>query len=314
MPQAPGEAETTRAGQTAAQNEPTDVQTPERRRGIYLLPNFLTTCAMFAGYFAIVSSINKHWEVACIAVFVAAFFDGIDGRVARLTNTQSAFGVQYDSLSDLVSFGLAPSLIMYNWSLASLKDVSPLFGKLGWLAAFVYAACAALRLARFNVQVSVQDKRFFQGLASPAAAGMMVSFVWAVQKLGGDGAGVRWLTPFLTITVALAMVSNLRYFSFKSWPEKVPFIWAIATLLLIVAIALEPPLALVGIFFAYVLSGPIMTFLGMRQHRAQLHARHPSVKADPVAQDAEAGSKKSDAGGEAGKTDASPAQGRDSDP
>jgi CDP-diacylglycerol---serine O-phosphatidyltransferase len=250
----------------------------ERRRGIYLLPNFLTTCAMFAGYYAIVASINGRWTDACIAVFIAAFFDGIDGRVARLTNTQSAFGVQYDSLSDLISFGLAPSLIMYNWSLVHLKDINPMMGKLGWLAAFLYAACAALRLARFNVQVAVQDKRFFQGLASPAAAGTMVSFVWAVEKLGGDGAGVLWLTPFLTVIAALAMVSNLRYYSFKAWPEKVPFVWAIAMLLVIVAIALNPPIALVAIFFAYVLSGPILTFLGMRQRRAQQAAAHAQSK------------------------------------
>ena len=241
----------------------------DRRRGIYLLPNLLTTCAMFAGYYAIVASINGHWVDACVAVFIAAFFDGIDGRVARLTNTQSAFGVQYDSLSDLISFGLAPSLIMYNWSLVHLKDISPMMGKLGWLAAFLYAACAALRLARFNVQVDVQDKRFFQGLASPAAAGALVSFVWAVEKMGGDGGGVRWFTPIFTVVVALAMVSNLRYYSFKAWPEKVRFMWAILIVLLIAGIALNPPLALVAIFFAYILSGPIMTILGIRQRRAK---------------------------------------------
>jgi CDP-diacylglycerol---serine O-phosphatidyltransferase len=243
------------------------VRREERRRGIYLLPNLLTTCAMFAGYYAIVASINSRWTDACIAVLVAAFFDGIDGRVARLTNTQSAFGVQYDSLSDLVSFGLAPSLIMYNFSLSHLKTLSPTLGKLGWLAAFLYAACAALRLARFNVQVGVQDKRYFQGLASPAAAGTMVSFIWAVQEYGGDGPGVSWITPFLTVIVALAMVSNLRYFSFKSWPEKVPFFWMIVMLVTIVAIAVEPPLALVTISFAYVLSGVVMSILGRRSRR-----------------------------------------------
>ncbi len=251
----------------------------DRRRGIYLLPNLLTTCAMFAGYYAIVASINGHWVDACVAVFVAAFFDGIDGRVARLTNTQSAFGVQYDSLSDLISFGLAPSLIMYNWSLVHLKDINPVMGKLGWLAAFLYAACAALRLARFNVQVAVQDKRFFQGLASPAAAGAMVSFVWAVEKMGGDGGGVRWITPAFTVIVALAMVSNLRYYSFKAWPEKVRFMWAILIVLMIAGIALNPPLALVAIFFAYILSGPIMTILGIRQRRAQ-HASGQSTAGD----------------------------------
>jgi CDP-diacylglycerol---serine O-phosphatidyltransferase len=245
----------------------------ERRRGIYLLPNLLTTCAMFAGYYAIVASINSRWTDACVAVLIAAFFDGIDGRVARLTNTQSAFGVQYDSLSDLISFGLAPSLIMYNFSLVHLKEVSITLGKLGWLAAFLYAACAALRLARFNVQVGVQDKRYFQGLASPAAAGTMVSFVWAVQEYGGDGHGVAWITPFLTVLVALAMVSNLRYFSFKAWPEKVPFFWAIVMLVTIVAIAVEPPLALVSICFVYLLSGVVMSILGRRARRVALEGR-----------------------------------------
>jgi CDP-diacylglycerol---serine O-phosphatidyltransferase len=252
----------------------------ERRRGIYLLPNLLTTCAMFAGYYAIVASINSRWTDACIAVLVAAFFDGIDGRVARLTNTQSAFGVQYDSLSDLVSFGLAPSLIMYNYSLSHLKYISPTLGKLGWLAAFLYAACAALRLARFNVQVGVQDKRYFQGLASPAAAGAMVSFIWAVQEYGGDGPGVSKIAPFLTVIVALAMVSNLRYFSFKSWPEKVPFFWMIVMLITIVAIAIEPPLALVSISFVYVLSGAVMSILGRRAKRASVESGKQELRAN----------------------------------
>jgi CDP-diacylglycerol---serine O-phosphatidyltransferase len=239
----------------------------ERRRGVYLLPNLLTTCAMFAGYYAIVASINGRWVDACIAVFVAGFFDGIDGRVARLTNTQSAFGVQYDSLSDLVSFGLAPSLIMYNWSLKHLNELGPMLGKIGWLAAFLYAACAALRLARFNVQVGVADKRYFQGLASPAAAATMVSLIWAVETLGGSGKGVRWLTPFVSVIVALLMVSNLRYFSFKSWPEKVPFAWAIFIVLILVGIALNPPLALLSIVWIYIASGPVVTWLSLRQLR-----------------------------------------------
>ncbi len=241
---------------------------PARRRGIYLLPNLLTTCAMFAGYYAIVASINQQWELACIAVFVAAFFDGIDGRVARMTNTQSAFGVQYDSLSDLISFGLAPSLVMYNWSLVHLKVEGVLLGKLGWLAAFLYAACAALRLARFNVQVDVQDKRYFQGLASPAAAGTMMSFVWAVEALGGDGKGAMWITPFITVVVALAMVSNLRYYSFKAWPEKVPFTWMIVILLGIVGVAMSPPVALAAIAWLYVISGVVMTIVGRRTLKA----------------------------------------------
>jgi CDP-diacylglycerol---serine O-phosphatidyltransferase len=265
----------------SASSQPQPESSPARRRGIYLLPNLLTTCAMFAGYYAIVASINQQWELACIAVFVAAFFDGIDGRVARMTNTQSAFGVQYDSLSDLVSFGLAPSLVMYNWSLVHLKAESVLLGKLGWLAAFLYAACAALRLARFNVQVDVQDKRYFQGLASPAAAGTMISFVWAVEYLGGDGKGAMWITPFITAIVALAMVSNLRYYSFKAWPEKVPFTWMIVIVLGIVGIAMNPPVALAAIFWLYIISGVVMTILGRRALKAT-PAAAPDIDEDDI--------------------------------
>ena len=154
----------------------TPVRTP-RHRGIYLLPNLVTTGAMFAGFYAIVTSIGGNYSEAAIAVFIAALLDGMDGRVARATGTQSEFGVQYDSLSDLISFGLAPALVMYTWSLSALKDVGPTWGKIGWAAAFIYAVCAALRLARFNTQVKVIDKRYFQGLASPVAASVCMSYV-----------------------------------------------------------------------------------------------------------------------------------------
>ena len=160
-----------------------------RRRGIYLLPNLFTTGAMFSGFYAIIAGIGGHFSAAAIAVFIAALLDSMDGRVARLTGTQSDFGVQYDSLSDLVSFGLAPALVMYTWSLSSLRDYGPAWGKIGWAAAFIYAACGALRLARFNTQAGVADKRYFQGLASPAAAGLCMSFVWSMHKDGFSGAG-----------------------------------------------------------------------------------------------------------------------------
>jgi CDP-diacylglycerol---serine O-phosphatidyltransferase len=248
----------------------------ERRRGIYLLPNLLTTCAMFAGYYAIVASINGRYSDACMAVLIAAFFDGIDGRVARLTNSQSAFGVQYDSLSDLVSFGLAPSLIMYNFALVSLKTHGAVWGKLGWLAAFLYAACAALRLARFNVQVGVQDKRFFQGLASPAAAATMVSLIWVIRKWGGKGDEYVWLCLVVTTIVALLMVSNLRYYSFKAWPERVPFIWAFLLVLIVVSIALHPPTTVLVIVWTYILSGPILTLYYKKQLRDQHQTRSVS--------------------------------------
>jgi CDP-diacylglycerol--serine O-phosphatidyltransferase len=244
---------------------------PPRHRGIYLLPNLFTTGAMFAGYYAIVASIGGRYAEAAIAVFVAALLDGMDGRVARATGTQSEFGVQYDSLSDLVSFGLAPSLVMYNWSLASLKDFGPLWGKVGWAAAFIYAACGALRLARFNTQVTVIDKRYFQGLASPAAAAVCMSFVWSMDKFGIVGEEVCFITPVIAVVVGLLMVSRFRYFSFKSLPlgehERVPFWWVIVGLLILVPFFIDPPRVLFVIFTLYLLSGPVLTLWGRATHR-----------------------------------------------
>lgn len=243
---------------------------PPRHRGIYLLPNLVTTGAMFAGFYAIVASIGGDYSSAAIAVFVAALLDGMDGRVARMTNTQSEFGVQYDSLSDLVSFGLAPALVMYNWSLASLKDYGPTWGKIGWAAAFVYAACAALRLARFNTQVGVIDKRYFQGLASPAAAAVCMSFVWSMDKFGVSGQDVCFFVPFMAVIVGLLMVSRFRYYSFKSLPAgdgRVPFLWIILAVLVLVPFFVDPPRVLFVVFTLYLLSGPIMTLWGRATRR-----------------------------------------------
>jgi CDP-diacylglycerol--serine O-phosphatidyltransferase len=242
-------------------------------RGIYLLPNLFTTGAMFAGYYAIVAGIGGRYTEAAIAVFVAAILDGLDGRVARLTGTQSEFGVQYDSLSDLVSFGLAPSLVLYTWSLSALKAYGSGWGKFGWAAAFIYAACAALRLARFNTQVGVADKRYFQGLASPAAAGLCMSFVWAIEDkglFGFNASDVDFVTPIVAIVAGLLMVSRFRYFSFKAWPksDRVPFIWIPAAMLILVALAVDPPRVLFAIAVLYVLSGPAMTLWGLRQKRS----------------------------------------------
>jgi CDP-diacylglycerol--serine O-phosphatidyltransferase len=246
---------------------------PKPHRGIYLLPNLLTTGAMFAGFYAIIAAIGGQYADAVIAVFVAALFDGLDGRVARLTNTQSAFGVQYDSLSDLVSFGVAPALVMYVWSLESLREHGAAWGKLGWAAAFIYAACAALRLARFNTQVGVADKRYFQGLASPAAAGLCMSFVWAIESggLGFTASEMDFVTPVVAIVAGLLMVSRVRYFSFKAWPksDRVPFIWIPAAMLILVALAVDPPRVLFGIALLYVLSGPVMTLWGLRRKRSE---------------------------------------------
>ena len=217
-----------------------------RGRGIYLLPNLFTTGGLFGGFFAIIAASQGRFEAACIAIFIAGVLDGIDGRVARLTNTQSEFGVQYDSLADLISFGMAPALVMYHWSLAEMKLEGLTAGKLGWLAAFLYAACAALRLARFNSQVANVDKRWFIGLASPAAAALMASFVWVCHDLGLRGAELRYPALAVTIVAALLMVSRIRYNSFKgsgSGPksDRVPFAAMVLALAVLVALVLDPP-------------------------------------------------------------------------
>lgn len=254
-----------------------------RRRGIYLLPNLLTTGGLFAGYFAIVAAIGGRYVTAAIAIFVAGLLDGIDGRVARMTNTQSEFGVQYDSLADLVSFGVAPSLVMFTWSLSTLKALGPAWGKIGWTAAFLYAACAALRLARFNTQVEQQDKRFFQGLASPAAAGFMMSFVWVANDYGFAGHEVAWVALGVTLAAALLMVSRVRYLSFKSntRSDRVPFVAVLIALGVLVAIAVEPPTVLFGIAILYVASGLALTIWGMRRWRG----RRDPAKRDIAARD-----------------------------
>ncbi|WP_144811139.1 CDP-diacylglycerol--serine O-phosphatidyltransferase [Aerolutibacter ruishenii] len=231
-----------------------------RHRGIYLLPNLFTTGGMFAGFYAIIAATQGQFADACIAVFIAAVLDGLDGRVARLTNTQSEFGVQYDSLADLISFGLAPSMVMYHWALASLKldGVTP--GKIGWIAAFLYAACAALRLARFNSQVGQVDKRWFIGLASPAAAGLVVSFVWTFDAFGFTGTELRYAALALTVVAALLMVSRMRYYSFKgAGPshDRVPFLVPVLVVAVLVAIAIDPPTVLLAICSIYALFGPV---------------------------------------------------------
>ena len=224
---------------------------------------------MFAGFRD--RRLDRRTPATALAVFVAGILDGLDGRVARLTGTQSDFGVQYDSLSDLVSFGVAPALVMYTWSLSSLAAWGSLWGKVGWAAAFVYAACAAMRLARFNTQVGVVDKRYFQGLASPAAAVLCMSFVWTIEKFGLSGIEVQFVTPVIAVAAGLLMVSNVRYFSFKAWPrsDRVPFIVGPIALLVIVALVVDPPRVLFGIAVLYVLSGPVMTLWGLRRTRAQ---------------------------------------------
>lgn len=235
-----------------------------RGRGIYLLPNLFTTGGLFGGFFAIIAASQGRFEAACVAIFIAGILDGLDGRVARLTNTQSEFGVQYDSLADLVSFGMAPALVMYHWALMALKLDGNTLGKIGWLAAFLYAACAALRLARFNSQVAKVDKRWFIGLASPAAAGLMASFVWTFHDLDWSGEDLRFVALGVTIVSGLLMVSGIRYNSFKggSGPksDRVPFFALLIAVAVIIALVIDPPKTLLAAGVLYALSGPVLWF------------------------------------------------------
>jgi len=242
---------------------------PRPSRGIYLLPNLFTTGGLFAGFYAIIAASQGRVTDACIAVFVAAVLDGLDGRIARLTGTQSEFGVQYDSLADLVSFGMAPALVMYHWSLSTLKFLGPVWGKVGWAVAFHYAACAALRLARFNTQVGVVDRRWFVGLASPAAAGTMMATAWTLADHGFGGADVRWVALGVTVACGLLMVSRVKYYSFKTLPllDRVPFVYVLVALGLFVALAVDPPRVLMALCVLYVLSGPVLWLL--RRGRAR---------------------------------------------
>jgi len=231
------------------------------RRGIYLLPNLLTTGGLFAGYYAIVAAMADKFEQAAIAVFIAMVLDGLDGRVARMTNTESAFGAEYDSLADMVSFGLAPSLVMYEWSLSSLHQYSWQWGKLGWLGAFVYAAAAALRLARFNTRASSTDKRYFQGLPSPAAAAVVVGLVWVLFDQRIPGSDVAFIALPVTIITGLLMVSKISYYSFKDIDpnNRVPFFGMLIVVLIFVLAAIDPPKVLFGCFSLYALSGPALS-------------------------------------------------------
>lgn len=224
-----------------------------RRRGIYLLPNLFTTAALFAGFFAIVQAMNFKFDLAAMAIIVAMVFDGLDGRVARLTHTQSAFGAEYDSLSDMVSFGAAPALVVYEWA---LKDLN----RWGWIAAFLYCACAALRLARFNTNIDVVDKRYFQGLPSPAAAALMAGLIWIMDDYQIQGKHIDWWVWTVTVFAALSMVSNLKFYSFKdiNLRRSVPFWAVLVVVLFFVVITIDQPRVLFGIFVAYGLSGYII--------------------------------------------------------
>ncbi len=223
---------------------------PVRPRGIYLLPNAFTTAALFCGFYAIVQAMNLKFEHACWAIFIAMILDGLDGRIARLTNTQSEFGAQYDSLSDMVSFGAAPALVIYEWSLRGL-------GKFGWLAAFVYCAGAALRLARFNTNIEVVDKRYFQGLPSPAAAAMVAGFILMMTDLEYSGTEMAWISWGIALFAGLTMVTNVPFYSFKdvNFRKSVPFIVVFLIALGLALVSIDPPKVLMPLFVLYGLSG-----------------------------------------------------------
>lgn len=226
-----------------------------RRRGIFLLPNLLTTGALFAGFYAVILGMGGAFDSACIAILVAMLLDGLDGRVARLTNTQSAFGAEFDSLSDMLAFGVAPALLCFSWALSDL-------GKIGWTAAFVYVACAALRLARFNVQQGTTDRRWFIGLASPAAAGVVVFMVWTCVTFELETTlPLSSLAAFVTFTAGVLMVLNIRYYSFKDmdFRSRVPFVVILAVVMAFVVVSWHPPVVLLSFAACYALSGPVMT-------------------------------------------------------
>ncbi len=235
--------------------EELQVKPRPRGKGIYLLPNAFTTAALFSGFFAIVNAMNHQFEMAAIAIFASLVLDGMDGRVARMTNTQSAFGEQYDSLADMVSFGVAPALVAYEWA---LKDL----GKWGWLAAFTYCAGAALRLARFNVNTGVVDKKFFQGLPSPAAGALMAGFIWLADdnKIPVRDTLIPWITFFIAVYAGLTMVSNARFYSGKALDVRyrVPFGVMVLMILTFVLISSNPPLTLFGVFVVYSVSGYVI--------------------------------------------------------
>lgn len=235
---------------------------PKRMKGIYMLPNMITLAALFGGFYAVVMAMNGRFDLATVGIFAAMVLDSLDGRVARMTKTQSAFGEQMDSLSDMVSFGAAPALIAYEWA---LKDL----GRWGWIAAFVFCACAALRLARFNVNTGVVDKRFFQGLPSPAAAALVAGLIWLATDAGYVGADLTWLMFAITLYAGLTMVTNVPFYSFKdlSIKRSVPFTALVLVALGIAIINIHPPVVLFALFLGYGASGYVV--YGWRKYKGK---------------------------------------------
>ena len=250
-------------------NETHEEAVPPKRRGIFLLPNLFTTAALFAGFYAVVQALDGQFQTAAVAIFAAIVLDGLDGRIARLTHTQSEFGAQYDSLADMVSFGVAPAVLSYTWALQPL-------GKIGWIVAFLYCAGAALRLARFNTNLGVIDKRYFQGLPSPAAAALVAGFAWVAHDLGWTGAELRWPAALLTAFAGISMVTNILYWSGKSIDLRraFPFVAAASVVLVFALVSIYPGLLFL-LFLGYALSGYVLAFWRWR------HKRRHSANASP---------------------------------
>ncbi|MDC9726669.1 MAG: CDP-diacylglycerol--serine O-phosphatidyltransferase [Candidatus Thioglobus sp.] len=246
------------------------------RRGVYLLPNILTTFGLFAGFFAIILATKGQYADAAIAIFVAMLWDGLDGRVARLTNTQSAFGEQYDSMADMVSFGVAPALLMYFYLFEGLSQV-------GWIGAFIYVAAGALRLARFNTQIGVQDKRYFQGLPSPAAAALIAGLVWTKEMIGPSAYDDQYLVIgawIILVSAGILMVSNVRYYSFKevNFKGRSSFKLLLLATLILIVVSLWPSAILFIFFFTYAVSGLVLTTIEVRKKRALKKQAKKSLK------------------------------------
>lgn len=253
-----------------------------RRRGIYLLPNLMTTAALFAGFYSIVAAIDGNFVKACVAHYIAMVFDGLDGRLARLTNTESDFGKEYDSLSDMVAFGLAPAIVVYQWGLERLAEFGWMWGKLGWLAAFFYAVAAAMRLARFNTFHGKVDKSHFMGLPSPPAASLIIGIVWLGTDLGWSGTPALVAAFLMTVAAGALMVSNFSYNSFKdiSIRGRISFTYALTLPLIFIMVAVNPPLVLFGLAFTYAMSGPVFG-LWRRQRRQSRRAERSDRPTSP---------------------------------
>jgi CDP-diacylglycerol--serine O-phosphatidyltransferase len=251
---------------------PMEMAARKRRKGIYILPNLFTLGALFGGFYAVVMAMNGRFDMAATGVFSAMVLDSLDGRVARMTNTQTAFGEQMDSLSDMVSFGAAPALIAYEWALKGI-------GRWGWIAAFVYCACAALRLARFNVNTQVVDKRYFQGLPSPAAAALVTGFIWLMDEYSVKPYEVTWIMFAVQLYAGLTMVTNVPFYSFKDvhMKKSVPFVVIVLIALGIAFVSIHPPVVLFGVFVVYGLSG--YAVYGWRRYKG-LHASVISTSTD----------------------------------